>query len=367
LKINKEIIWKKYFWIILGSAAILLRFFFGYFPSLTESVYSNGVFSLIRVIIDSTIGWLPFPFLYLVLLGLIFGLVIKLKNHISNYKSPLDSLKRIGFRLISFLFAVVFFFLVMWGFNYARPSISQSLNFTPNPLTLEELKIELERSTQEVKAIREVLALANKDAIGERYFPKKIEKRIREDVVRKLDRLGFSTAGRVRGRLLKPKGILLRFSTAGVYFPWTGESNVDGGLHPLQIPFTLAHEFAHGYGFTDEGTCNFLAYLACIESDNVFTAYSGALGYWRYVASSYRRINREDYSDFYKKLPEGVKADLIQIDEYMDRYPDIMPRLRNVTYDTFLKAQGVKEGVKSYNRVVMLVHGWNQKMRKNKH
>ena len=181
------------------------------------------------------------------------------------------------------------------------------------------------------------------------------------NVEKLLEKLGYPTAGEVRGRLLQPKGILLRFSTAGVYFPWTGESNIDAGLHPVQIPFTLAHEFAHGYGFTDEGTCNFLAYLACIQSDNKLFRYSGQLSYWRYLASAYRRHNREAYKVFFEKLPKGVVADLYDIDANSDKYPDILPRFRDAAYDTYLKTQGISEGEKNYSRIIMLVKSWREK------
>jgi len=176
-----------------------------------------------------------------------------------------------------------------------------------------------------------------------------------------LEKLNYPTAGTVRGRQLQPKGILLRFSTAGVYFPWTGESNIDAGLHPIQIPFTMAHEFAHGYGFTDEGTCNFLAYLACIQSENKMFQYSGHLSYWRYLASSYRRFDRENYTAYFKTLPKGIIADLYAIDANSDKYPNILPELRDAAYDTYLKTQGIGEWMKSYSRIVMLVKAWREK------
>ncbi|MCB0582976.1 MAG: DUF3810 family protein, partial [Phaeodactylibacter sp.] len=71
----------------------------------------------------------------------------------------------------------------------------------------------------------------------------------------------------------------------GLYFPFTGEGHIDAGLHPLQKPYVMAHELAHGYGFGDEGTCNFLGYLACIGSDDPVIAYIGHLNYWRTLAA----------------------------------------------------------------------------------
>ena len=152
--------------------------------------------------------------------------------------------------------------------------------------------------------------------------------------------------------MLFPKGILLRISTAGFYLPFTGESNIDAGLHPIQLPFVMAHEYAHGYGTTDEGSCNFLGFLACENAADPFIRYSGHYGYWRYLLSSFRLQNPEAYKTFREALPAGIKADIKAISENSDKYPDIFPKFRDLTYDAFLKAQGINDGMANYNRIV---------------
>lgn len=61
-------------------------------------------------------------------------------------------------------------------------------------------------------------------------------------------------------RVLEPAGCLLVFGTAGIFWPFSGEGYVDSGLDSLVIPFTMAHEFAHGFGWTDEGNAILLLY-----------------------------------------------------------------------------------------------------------
>ena len=105
-----------------------------------------------------------------------------------------------------------------------------------------------------------------------------------------------------------------------------------------------------------------MAYLACTQSENPFLQYVGQLSYWRYLASNYRRYKKEDYSDFYKKnVPEGVKNDLHAIYAEMDKYPEIFPQIRDAAYNTYLKAQGISEGMKNYSRILMLVKAWKEK------
>lgn len=187
-----------------------------------------------------------------------------------------------------------------------------------------------------------------------------LEPKIRACLTAVLADFHYPTPGRVRGREL-PAGALLSFNTAGVYLPWVGEGHIDGGLHPLQKPFTLAHELAHGYGFTDEGTCNFLAYLACLRCSDPYVRYSGELTYWRYVFSALRQQSRSAYLLTRAKIPSGMHNDLAAIKDAMARYPDRLKGLQASAYDGYLKSQGIQTGMGSYDYIVQLTIAWRKK------
>ena len=153
----------------------------------------------------------------------------------------------------------------------------------------------------------------------------------------------------------------MRFSTAGIYIPHAFEGHVDGGMHHIQWPNAIAHEMTHGYGFTDEGECNFIAYLASIQSDDKFIRYSGLISYWRYLISNLKRADRSAFNEIWDKIPLSVRADLADIRIYQNRYPDLIPRIRNAIYNRYLKSHGVKEGLMSYSQIVLLVDAWNRK------
>ena len=153
----------------------------------------------------------------------------------------------------------------------------------------------------------------------------------------------------------------MRFSTAGIYIPFSGEGHVDAGMHPVQYPFTMAHELAHGFGVTNEGECNFLAYVACKEVDDPLVRYSGLLSYWRYVAAEYRRAFPEEYKARYDKLPVLIIETIESIRENNAKYPDIMPALRDKVYETYLRSNGIEEGLVSYSLIVRMVHAYRIK------
>ncbi|MEM1123174.1 MAG: DUF3810 domain-containing protein [Bacteroidota bacterium] len=350
---------KKIIWIVLGILALIIRYIAS--PEAIEQWYSRGLFLWIRRAFDYGIGWFPIPLFYVFYLVLIVWAVRALIK--TNWKR-FFTWKGIGNWLLSvaaFTGGVLFFFFFSWGFNYGRIPLVRQIDLQAQPVELEELKAELDRVTELILTQRKTLDPTEKVAINENMLPTDLEDLCRTAVEKTLDQMDYPTVGKVRGQILFTKGILMRFSSSGVYWPFVGQGNIDGGLHPLQQPFTLCHELSHGYGITNEGVCNFLGYLAAKNSDNNFIRYSGLMCYWRYLAIAYQRFAYDDYQTFRTTLPEGFKKDLDEINESLDRYPDILPQLRYMAYDTYLKSQGISEGMKSYSSIIMLVRAWEKR------
>jgi len=356
---------RRWIWIGLGILSLIVRFGCSLSPDFTERYYSRGLFQGIRWCFDKVVWLSPIPVMYIFFIAIFSWLIYKL---ITRSKENLPFGKRLLnflFSLTAFASALVFFFLFLWGYNYLRIPIEDHLHIEPKPLNISELRQELELATEDLIVLRNAIPNATSDALNATFFPNNMEENVNQAVELFLQKHDYPSIGKVNGRFLRPKGILLYNSTSGIYFPYTGESNIDAGLHPLTQPYTLAHEFGHGYGFGEEGTCNFIAYLACQESQHPFIRYSGMLGYWRTLAGNYKYYEREKYAAFRAALPQGIIADLNIINETHLAYPDIFPKLRNQTYDAFLKAQGIKEGIESYDRVIMLGAAWRAKHRLN--
>ena len=346
-------------WIAAAVVAVLLRMLLP--AAVIEEYYYGAIFKGIRWLFDYTAGRLPFPAVYLLTLTLLIMLVrffLRLRRERGSFGRKVG---RFLWSATVFTAGAVFFFLVLWGYNYGRISVEEKLNFDPQPLTYEELQAEFARTTEELIAARAAVPGATDSVLSPAYFPENAEDLIRADLTEWLRKHRYPTPGRVRGRLLHPQGILLSISTAGVYLPWVGEGHIDAGMYPIQWPFVTAHEMSHAYGFTDEGTCNFIAYLALRDSENAFFRYSAVLGYWVYLASGTARYDYDAYQEFYQTLPLGIRNDRKYIRAYADRFPDLMPRLRDAFYNQYLKTQGIEEGIKNYSRVIMLVRAWRKR------
>ncbi|MEL6941800.1 MAG: DUF3810 family protein, partial [Bacteroidota bacterium] len=208
---------KKWIWIALGAGAMLLRWALGNAPQFVENYFSRGLFVFIRKVIDA-IRFIPIPLVYLLLLLLAFSLgrgIYKLFKKGNPFK------KRLGNALLSLgasVGAMIFFFLFLWGFNYARVPIEQQQGLEVQPLSKKELLTALE---EERDCIIKLRAEIGRDsiALSQAQLPENLEEKVQDNLRRVLKDLGYPYKFNPKVQQLRPKGILLRFQTLGVYFP----------------------------------------------------------------------------------------------------------------------------------------------------
>ena len=352
----------KYIWIALGVLALIVDRLFSYAPDIVDRFYFRGVFQVFRLIYDHTLGYLPVPMVYITLIIFVVYTARIFTKMIQKAKEGnwLHGIVNGLVGLLGFFGGAVFFFYLLWGYNYNRPDIYSDLGMNEQIIDSTYLINEIDRVTQELISTRELVSMDSLTAISEEDIPENIESIIRDNLEDLLTSWDIPTRGRVRVRKLAPNGILLRFSTAGVYVPYALEGHIDGGLHPIQWPFTMAHEMTHGYGYGDEGTCNFIGYLACMRSTNDVIRYSAIRAYWRYLMSDLRKLDKDLYRQHMIRLPRAIKTDISEIVEYMDRYPDIMPAVRNKVYDSYLKSHGVKAGLANYSHMIKYVKAYRE-------
>lgn len=348
-------------WALFGLGTLLLNFFAHHHPAFVERWYSRGLFQWIRCGVDATIGQLPFPAFYLFWLGVVaFWIWIYRRRPKSGaYKPKLRYwfVRIVGFS--GFLFGLYFW---LWGFNYARIPLPKQIGLEIQPLDSTVLWHELVSETKVLDSLRTALAGSDTSALNDlRFWPNYAEDTIREAVEKWLALEKFPVEGRVRGRILFPAGTLFKFGASGVYWPFIGEGNLDAGLHPLRKLSSMAHEMSHGYGFTDEGVCNFIAYAACSEHPNAYVAYGVRLDYWNTLARACRASDVARFEQqFQKNIPAGILADQRAIREQHSKYKELAPEVRYQVYDSYLKANGIESGMLNYNEVLMLVQAWRK-------
>ena len=146
----------------------------------------------------------------------------------------------------------------------------------------------------------------------------------------------------------------------GIYFPFTGEANVNVDQVTCLVPATIAHEMAHQRLIASEQECSFLGVMACVTSDDVVYAYSGYLMGLIYLVNALQAISPHLVDEIMRQTftPELYK-------DWQDNY-DYWDALKTPTreaaneamdqvYDGYLKSQGQALGLMSYNACVDLL------------
>lgn len=363
--INDTFAIMRFFWPVFALCTLILREVFRKHPDWTEKIYSRGIFQGIRYLIDALTGWLPFPLTY-ILLGLLFWqLFVGIRFlFFARQLVFIRRLARSGWRLLTFLCAIIGVFYWIWGFNYSRIPIEQHLCLPDIKLTTADIKTALDTQTRTVLRLRAQIQADSSQPLTNEIPFRTLEQRVRKDVAHTLRQIGYPTPGRIRGRQPFWNGLLLRFGAIGIYNPFSGESNIDPGIHFLTKPIHLAHEFSHGYGFGDEGTCNFLAYIALQQSDQLPLRYAAELDFWRDLAIAYRGAQPEAYLAFRQTLPAGFRADLDAINQKIAQYPEFFAAFRYQVYDHYLKTQGISEGILNYDKVIPMVLAYRERGRR---
>lgn len=157
----------------------------------------------------------------------------------------------------------------------------------------------------------------------------------------------------------------------GYYFPFSMEANYNDVMFALNIPATMCHELAHLRGFIYEDEANFIAYLACMQSDDAFFRYAGCLSVLPYLYNDLYEAQRtapETYARVVEAtrpvaLTKQVWEDAVFVtDEEWERInkkawidTETVDKAADVFINTNLKANGISDGDVSYSRVVDLM------------
>lgn len=244
-------------------------------------------------------------------------------------------------------------FCLLWGVNYHATGFCEEIGLSDQPVSVEALH----ETTQYFAAqLGTYSGRVTRDEQGVFAEPR-------------ADILAYST--QVYGALAQeypqlamadrqPKAMLFsRIMSAtgftGLFFPFTGESNVNVDSPSAWLPCTVAHELAHQRGYASEQECNLLGILASVKSESDAYRYSGYLTGYVYLSNALYRADYDAWYAVYQTLPDGVRADLSAQRTYWAQFEGPVEQASEKVYDTFVKSYGEALGVQSYGAVVDLL------------
>ena len=140
----------------------------------------------------------------------------------------------------------------------------------------------------------------------------------------------------------------------GVYTFFTGESNLNVGFPDYTIPFTAAHELAHQRGIAREDEANMMAFLVCINSDDVYIRYCAYVNMYEYVANALYSADKELFRKADSTLSRQVYSEQVAYSKFFKKYQkSVTSQISGAVNDIYLQSQGTA-GRKSYGMVVDL-------------
>lgn len=194
-------------------------------------------------------------------------------------------------------------------------------------------------------------------------------KDIEEVAIACMQELG-KTYGHLDGFYPRPKPLYTSdfFSQqymCGYYFPFSMEANYNNVMYIMNKPSTMCHELAHLRGYIFEDEANFISFLACIQSEDIVFRYSGYLSVLNYLDNDFYKAvgrDREAYLAQPVITARVIEDNVFVTEEEWDRIngkalidTETVDEVSDTLVDVTLKANGVSDGMISYNRVVRLL------------
>ena len=327
-----------------------------------EEVFAKRIYKVYSVVVSAITGWIPFslaeciavlgPVVCLVLLSLFIV-------HIVRDRENRFARCMMGLLNVACVAAVILFvYVIGCGVNYHRVSIAEYRGITVRDSSKEELYALCTALAEQATELRAELA-EYEDADGVLRLP------MSNRELGKLARDAYENLSKelpvLAGTYPAPKCITSSkaFSSmeiTGVFTCWTMEANVNVDIPDYSRASTMAHELAHLHGFMREDEANFLAYLACMASEDPLVRYSGTMLALIYSGNALAGQDMELYSELWTKYHEGMARDFADNSAYWDQYKDtVISETADKVNDVYLKANEQEDGVKSYGRVVDLL------------
>ncbi len=252
-----------------------------------------------------------------------------------------------------------FLFVTCSGINYQRTSFAESTGMEAEEYTLSELK---GTSLWLTEKVNEYAALVERDEDGIMCLSVSLSETGRL-AAQTMEELG-GTYSLLSGSYPSPKPvtvsrILSLLSLTGMYSPLTIEANYNREMTAYNIPVSMCHELSHLKGFMQEQEANFIAFLACEQSESTDFRYSGYLLAWIHCTNALYDASRTDYKEVRALLCDEAVVDLAANSTFWDSNDGTLAEVSSQVNDTYLKANGQSSGVLSYEEVVdLLVTYW---------
>jgi Protein of unknown function (DUF3810) len=320
--------------------------FFAPAPAWIERHYSNGYYPHIDTALRSIAQ--PLPFSAGDALAIVF--VVTLGTWL--FDTTRDAFRRrafgkigaAGLRICGLLALIFIWFMVAWGYSYGRIPATAKIIVDNSRTNEDSVAAFADRVVDELNSNADAAHAARVPSVAE------MGARLGPTFEAAIHRLGDDAS--YSAPPIKPT-IFQLFMTAsgsdGFMDPWTHELNVDATLSPYERPAIYAHEWAHMAGFADESEANLIAVLACTNSSDPLSRYSGWLLTLFNLPSNVHVTHR---------LSTLAASDIDAIRRrYARQTNPTVAHAQRTAYNAYLHANRVKAGYASYEYFIRWLTG----------
>jgi len=337
-------------------------------PAIVERLYSEGMYPTIGRTLSKATGIFPFSLAELIFIlaptALIAYTAVILTRMFSDRRGR--SRRLLGYIAnVTVIFSAAFFtFVFIWGLNYYRMPFASIAGLEVKPASVKELEGLCQDLILRANELRTSVSTASDGSVD---IPGS-KRDILNNCYKGYEALSSSYPS-LSGSYGNPKPILLSelmnyTGICGIYFPYTGEANVNIRIPEATLPSTAAHEMAHQRGFSREDEANYISYLACSAHPDVNYKYSGVLLALINSMNALHNADPDSYSKLSGNYSTAVRNDLVGLNAFWKKYEGPVERTSDRINNTYLKANNQKDGVKSYGRMVDLLIAEHRKSAK---
>ena len=340
---------------ILATLAASLSVDFANFYSFKIYPIIQAVFSFISGLFPFSIAEITVIILFLGLIGFVIFSIIKLiKIIVKREKAkriPISSVLS-TFALIISLIAFVFVFNC--GINYYRSPFSDYSGLKIERYTKEQVREVLEYTIGETNKLVVQIEL---DENGLCILP---ENHLEAETIAMKKLSEKYPAINAYYPHAKPVAILSPLwcytKIVGMFVPFTMEANYNTCDTSESIGHNICHELSHLSGFMREDEANFIAYLACRDSESLYLKYSAYFAATNYLLNAYYpEVEYEEYVRIISTLDSRAYNHIVNASKFWSQYDTPVAEVSSAINDTYLKVNNQTDGTKSYGRMVDLV------------
>lgn len=361
MRIRRTIGKRKIWWMIAIVFVVAIKIF-SLNGVAVERYYTYGLYPVISNILGFLLGWIPFSVGDILYVTAGIWLIYKIVKNIGllfkrGFNSKLFILKVLDSILI-LVFAYIVF-NIFWGLNYNRSGLMAQL----------DLK-NVTYDTTDLFAINAILldkVNASKKLLNAENNPYPDSKTLFER-----SRITFEKAGEkhpflsynkgsesVKSSMYGWLGNYLGFT--GYYNPFTGEAQVNTTVPEFLRPFIVNHEVAHQLGYAKEDAASFAGYLSILYSDDPLFKYSAYLDLFTYANREVYYIDSAKAMNVFAQLDPTVLKDLDEWQAFTQTHKSFLAPVITWIYGKFLKLNEQPSGMRSYNRVVVMLAAYYKK------